>query len=63
MSKSDAFKYLKYALALCTFSFGALLLAGRTLQVLEPQVRFTFGVVLILMGIYRYVITKNQTSR
>jgi hypothetical protein len=61
--KADAFKYLKYALALFTFSFGALLLAGAALKDLPEQVRYTFGIVLVLMGIYRFVITKIQTSR
>lgn len=62
-SKSDVSKYLKYALALFTFSFGALLLAGVALKELPEQVRYTFGVVLVLMGIYRFVITRLQTSR
>ncbi len=63
MMKADAFKYLKYVLALVTFAFGALLLAGVALKDLQEQVRYTFGIVLVLMGIYRFVITKIQASR
>lgn len=63
MAKTDTFKYLKYALALFTFSFGVLLLAGVALKDLPEQVRYTFGIVLVLMGIYRFVITRLQTSR
>lgn len=63
MAKSDAFKLLRYALALFTFSFGLLLLAGVALKTLPGQVRYTFGIVLVLLGIYRFVITRNQTSR
>lgn len=63
MQKNDAFKYLKYGLALFTFSFGALLLAGVALKDLPEQVRYTFGLVLMLMGVYRFVITRLHSSR
>jgi len=61
----DTSKLLKYALALFTFGFGALMLAGIVMSGpnVPPQMRYTFGIVLVLMGIYRFVITRMHTSR
>lgn len=50
-------KILAYAIAAVTISAGVALLTGLIQYDVMPQVRYTFGAVLMLMGIYRFLIT------
>ena len=64
MVPPDAFKLLRYALGMITISLGILIFDGVLLSEAVPsQIRYTFGTVLVLMGIYRLVTTKIGTSR
>lgn len=64
MPTRDAFKILKYALAFFSCALGISVLAGVVLHDPVPaQIRYTFGTVLVLLGIYRFVMTKMRTSR
>lgn len=60
----NAARVLGYAVSGVSVLFGAAILAGFFLaDPLPQQVRITFGVVLVLMGIYRFVVTKVQAMR
>ncbi len=50
--------YLGYSVALITFVFGAIVVSGVVFQYVPIQFRITFGVVLMLWGIYRFVFTR-----
>jgi len=64
MPAPDAFKFLRYALGIITMSLGILIFAGVLLQEPVPaQIRYTFGTVLVLLGLYRLLTTKMRTSR
>jgi hypothetical protein len=65
MGQLDASKLVAYAVALVSAVFGIVVLTGYLKLQVEPMARYTFGVVLILMGIYRFAITrmKSESSR
>jgi len=53
--------YLGYAVSAVTFGFGSLLLTGWLVNTRMPgQFRIMFGVVLVLMGVYRFVLTRTK---
>jgi len=58
MQPLDPAKIFAYAIAAITFSAGIGLMTGLLDYDVLPQVRYTFGAVLILMGLYRFVVTK-----
>jgi hypothetical protein len=65
MDSPDIGKIFGYGIAIISFSAGLLLLTGLLPFDTVPSVRNTFAVVLVLMGIYRFVIThyKPTSSR
>jgi hypothetical protein len=60
MDSPDVSKIFGYGLAIISFGAGALLLTGLLHLDALPTVRNTFGVVLLLMGLYRFIITRYK---
>jgi hypothetical protein len=60
---SNISTYLGYALSVITFIFGIVLVSGVAFQYVPAQLRITFGVVLILWGIFRFVNTRMHSRR
>ncbi len=58
MPTFEASKLTAYAIAVVSISVGVGLLTGLLGYDVPPHFRYTFGVVLLLMGIYRYVVTR-----
>lgn len=57
----DFSRVMAYAVSAITFVIGALVVAGVFIQETVPKgFRITFGVVLMLMGVYRFAITKTK---
>lgn len=57
----DFSRVMAYAVSGITFVMGTLVLAGVFIQETVPkEFRITFGVVLMLMGIYRFAVTKTK---
>ncbi len=55
---------LGYTVSAVSLVFGILLLTGWLLHFTMPdQFRVTFGVVLLLMGIYRFVLTRTKAKQ
>ena len=52
--------YLSYSVAVITGIFGSIVASGVAFQYVPEKLRITFGVVLILWGIYRLVYTRTQ---
>jgi len=63
MGDLDASKLLAYAVALASGVFGILVLTNYIKLEVEPAARYTFGIVLLLMAVYRFVMTKMKTDR
>lgn len=60
MKAWEVSKFFAYGVSLITASAGFLVLVGLLVsQSVPPQVRITFGVVLFLLGIYRFVVTRT----
>ncbi|MGB2868823.1 MAG: hypothetical protein WBD36_10250 [Bacteroidota bacterium] len=60
----DIGKYLGYGVSAITFVFGLVVVSGLLLPERIPaQFRYTFGVVLMLMGVYRFVVTRTKAIR
>ncbi|MBI3586034.1 MAG: hypothetical protein HY088_02760 [Ignavibacteriales bacterium] len=60
----DFSRVMAYAVSAVTFVMGALVLAGLFIHETVPkEFRITFGVVLVLMGIYRFAITKTKETQ
>jgi hypothetical protein len=55
--------YLSYSVSLLTFIFGIIVVSGVAFPYVPGKLRITFGVVLMLWGIYRFVSTRIQTSK
>jgi cytochrome c biogenesis protein CcdA len=56
--------YLGYALSVVTITLGAAILSGAFFDARVPaEFRYMFGAVLILMGIYRFVLTREKIRR
>jgi len=63
MPSRGGFKILRYALAVITTSLGILIFAGVLLSEPVPSmIRYTFGTVLVLLGVYRLLTTIMRTS-
>jgi cytochrome c biogenesis protein CcdA len=58
---SDISIYLGYAVSAVVFVFGAVIATGLLIDVrFPPQFRVMFGIVFMLMGIYRFVLTRTK---
>ena len=60
---SDISIYLGYAVAVITFIFGTIIISGSAFQYVPSKLRITFGVVLMLWGIYRFVFTRVKVRQ
>lgn len=61
MKSVEVSKLFGYGVSLITASAGILILSGFLVSVPE-QIRIIFGVVLLLLGVYRFVITQTRTK-
>ena len=61
LTSSAVSRYLGYSVSLITFVCGIIIVSGFALRNVPAQLRLTFGVVLILWGIYRFVVTRFRT--
>ena len=52
--------YLSYSVAVITILFGIILVSGLLFEYVPSKLRITFGVVLMLWGIYRIVYTRMR---
>lgn len=55
--------YVSYSVSLITFLFGLIVTSGVAFQYVPKQLRITFGIVLILWGIYRFVATQVKVRQ
>jgi predicted membrane protein len=55
--------YVSYSISIIAFIFGAIVMSGVAFQYVPNKMRITFGVVLMLWGIYRLVSTRNQVRQ
>jgi len=56
-------KWLGYGVAIVTISAGVAILGEIVdLGSAPPQLRVTLGVVLVLLGVYRFVVTRTRAS-
>jgi len=56
-------KWLGYCVAGVSLLGGAAIVAGvLAAETVPPRFRITLGVVLILLGVYRFVITRTRTA-
>ncbi len=52
-----------YAVSAVTFAFGMVIVSGLFIPTTVPlRFRLTFGVVLTLLGIYRFVVTRMKSA-
>jgi uncharacterized membrane protein len=56
-------EYLGYSVSAVTFVFGIVIVSGFTFQYIPIQMRMMFGVVMILLGVYRFVLTRMRADR
>ncbi|MGH7496035.1 MAG: hypothetical protein ACREOO_27085 [bacterium] len=64
MPALEVFKILRYALGTLSITLGILIFAGVLLRDPVPaQIRYTFGAVLVLLGVYRLLTTIMRASR
>jgi len=55
--------YLGYTVSIITFIFGAIVISGVAFQYVPNKLRITFGVVLMLWGIYRFVFSRIKVRQ
>jgi hypothetical protein len=55
--------YLGYTVSVVTFLFGIVMLSGVLFSYVPGQLRMTFGVVLILWGIFRFLNTRMRVKQ
>jgi hypothetical protein len=60
---SNISTYLSYSVSCITFLFGAIILSGIVFQYVPGKLRLSFGVVLVLWGIYRFVSTRMRVRQ
>jgi hypothetical protein len=54
-------KYLGYGVSIVTFLVGAIVISGAFLPSTVPiQFRLMCGIVLVLIGVYRFVVTRSK---
>lgn len=58
LTSSAISTYLGYSVSAITFVGGIIVISGFALGNVPSQLRVTFGVVLVLWGIYRFVATR-----
>ena len=63
MKLSDISLYLGYSVSAVASVFGIILLGGFAFQYVPAQMRITFGIVMILLGIYRFVLTQIKSKQ
>ena len=57
---SDISIYLGYAVAVVSFVFGVVVVSGVAFHYIPIQMRLMFGIVMILLGAYRFVLTRTR---
>jgi hypothetical protein len=57
---SDISIYLGYAVSVVSFLFGVVIVSGIAFQYIPIQMRMMFGIVMILLGAYRFVLTRTK---
>ena len=63
MKTAEISKFFAYGVSLISASAGVLVLSGILLSEGIPvQFRITFGVVLVLLGIYRFIVTRLHSN-
>jgi len=60
---SNISTYLSYSVSIITFIFGTIVVSGIAFPYVPNKLRITFGVVLVLWGIYRFVYTRIQVRQ
>jgi hypothetical protein len=60
MQSPEPSKIFAYAIAAVTLSAGVALVTGLLDFEVPSRVRYTFGAVLMLMGVYRFIVTRLQ---
>ena len=55
---SNISTYISYTVSIITFIFGIVMMSDVVFQYVPKKLRITFGVVLMLWGIYRFVFTR-----
>jgi hypothetical protein len=55
--------YLSYSVSAIVFIFGTIVISGIAFQYVPNKLRITFGVVLILWGIYRFLFTRFRARQ
>jgi hypothetical protein len=55
--------YLGYSVSLVTFVSGIIIVSGLAFPYIPIQMRMMFGIVMILWGVYRFVLTKTRARR
>jgi hypothetical protein len=55
--------YLGYLVSAITFAFGLIIVSGLAFQYIPIQMRMMFGIVMVLWGVYRFVLTKTRAHR
>ena len=63
MKSTALSKYIGYSVSIVSLCVGTLFLFGLFVQAAIPtQLRVTCGVVFLLLGIYRYVVTRYKVK-
>lgn len=55
--------YLGYSVSAITFVFGIIIVSDLAFPYIPIQMRMMFGIVMILWGVYRFVLTKTRDRR
>jgi hypothetical protein len=60
---SNISTYLNYSASIIAFIFGTIVISGVAFPYVPNKLRITFGIVLMLWGIYRFVFTRIQVRQ
>jgi len=60
---SNISTYISYTVSIITFIFGIVMMSDVVFQYVPKKLRITFGVVLMLWGIYRFVYTQIKARQ
>jgi hypothetical protein len=63
LNVSNISTYLSYSVSIITFIFGIIVVSGVGFQNIPNKLRITFGIVLMLWGIYRFVFTRVKVRQ